>query len=81
MKEVNLSPSDVVGAVERGIKELAMYLNNNAPLLMNVEEIRKHFKHMDEHLGRLREMQLLSEATNKAANDNAKDPAAGIRVN
>ena len=80
MKEVNLTPSDVVGSIERGVKELAMYLNNNAPLQMNTDEIRNHFKHMDEHLVRLKEMQLLSAAA-MPANANTKDPAAGIRMN
>lgn len=79
MKEVNLTPSDVVGSIERGVKELMIYLSN-PPLSLNVDELRNHFKHMDEHLGRLKEMQLLSAAS-MPANANTKDPVAALRVN
>jgi len=82
-KTVNLSASDYVGAVERGLKEILMYFGNNSPLVVQVDEVRKHMKHLDEHLEGLLENQKAHAALGNApgmppANANSKEaPSKG----
>ena len=65
---VSLTPSDVVGAIQRRLLELGQYLNMPS-LAINTDEARVHLEGAINLLDALRGMQMSIQAQQSVAND------------
>lgn len=69
-----LTPSNVVGMVQRSLMEIHTYLNTNGPLTINTAEVRALMTTMMDHLEVLGHMQKIIAEQNQppTAGDKAK---------
>ena len=65
---VALTPSDVVGAIQRRLLELGQYLNMPS-LAINTDEVRVHLEGAIDLVDALRGMQMSIQAQQSVAND------------
>ena len=70
--EINLTPSDVVGAVQRALMELSAYMNRPA-LSIDVVACEAHLDHIYKMLRTLQDMQIQAGAMAGAGNENGAE--------
>ena len=72
---ISLTPSDILGAIQRGLRELDVYLQQPV-IAVDVGASVTHLNQMIERLGVLAEMQGAMRKSQAAANSNGTDARA-----